>query len=68
MTSIQTSNDRRSHGRKYEWKFLNDNRQRFDRYPGLPLAGVAVAGTMGGKATRLSKQIYADMRLQNTIM
>lgn len=49
-------------------EFMNANRERFSRYPCLPLAGVAVAGPLGGKAIRLNKQIYADVQLPNIMI
>lgn len=35
-------------------EFLNINRERFDHYPSLRIAGVTVAGSMGGKAVKLA--------------
>lgn len=49
-------------------EFFNGNRESFNRYPCLPLAGVAVAEPLGGKAVRLTRQIYADVQLTNTIV
>lgn len=49
-------------------EFFNANKERFSQYPCLPLAGVAVTGPMGGKAVRLTRQIYADVQLPNNLV
>ena len=49
-------------------EFLHQNRERLQECPSLPINGVTLVGPIGGKAVRLSKQIYADVQLPNHII
>ena len=49
-------------------EFVNKNKERLQKCPILPINGVTLVGPMGGKAIRLSKQIYVDLQLPNHII
>ena len=49
-------------------EFVNNNKERLQDYPTLPVNGVTIIGPMGGKAIRLSKQIYTDVQLPDTLL
>ena len=49
-------------------EFVNRNMERFRECPMLPINGVTLKGPMGGKAVRLSKQIYVDIQLPNCLI
>ena len=49
-------------------EFVNNNKERLQDYPTLPVNGVAIIGPKGGKAIRLSKQIYTDVQLPDTLI
>ena len=44
-------------------EFVNHNKERLQECPTLPVNGVTLMGPIGGKATRLNRQIYADVQL-----
>ena len=41
------------------------NKERLQECPTLPINGVTLIGSIGGKTIRLSRQIYADVQLPN---
>lgn len=47
-------------------EFLNANKERFERYPSLPLAGVAVTGPMGGGGAVTTKRSRTICFFNNT--
>ena len=49
-------------------EFVNKNKERLQKCPILPINGVTLVGSMGGKAIRLNKQIYVDLQLPNHII
>ena len=49
-------------------EFISNNKERLQDYPTLPVNGVTIIGPMGEKATRLSKQIYTDVQLPDTLL
>ena len=44
-------------------KLVNKNNERLQEYPTLLINGVTLVGTLGDKATRSNKQIYAEIDL-----
>ena len=49
-------------------EFVNNNKERLQDYPTLPVNDLTIIGPMGGKAIRLSKQIYTDVQLPDTLI